>query len=169
MLHDVDRVLRRYGGVASRDVFRHDGLSRHRLDNEVLSGALVAPMARTYCRPWDADLVEIREAAALRSVGQPAAFSHLSGLRRWQLLEDYTGPVHVTVPTYRLPRGSTELTIHRVAPFPAVLRLDKLITTTVAASVVASWPLIPPIDQRAPAIVATQAPRDARRAAARTR
>jgi very-short-patch-repair endonuclease len=155
-VHDIDHILTSYGGVASRDVFRHHGVSRHRLDNEVRSGTLLAVLPRTYCRPWDADLVDVREAAALRSVGQPAALSHLSALRRWQLFDDYTGPVHVTVPIHRLPRGSTELTIHRSAQFPPVVRLRGLVTTTVAASVAGSWPLIPAIDRRAPAILASR-------------
>lgn len=149
-------MLRRCRGIASRDLLRRFGLTRHQLDNEVRSGALATPFPRVHCRPWDQDDVALRERGAVMSVGLPAAVSHLSALRRWELLPDYTDPVHLSVPDTRFPRSHPGLLVHRVTQFPAVVRLDGLITVDAGHAIVTSWPLVPPRDRRAPAIDAVR-------------
>lgn len=156
MREDVDRMLARYGGVASRQMLSDLGLSRHQLDNEVKSGALVALLPRAYCRPWDLDEIAILERAALTSVGCPAALSHLSALRRWDLLESHSQPVHISVPANRYPRAHDGLRVHRVQRLPALVRQNRLLTVEAAAAVVTSWPLLAHADRRAPAIDAVR-------------
>jgi very-short-patch-repair endonuclease len=153
---DVDRMLRRCGGVASRELLFRQGLDRHRLDNEVRSGALVAVFPRAYCRPWDVDEVEIRERGALMSVGHPVSLSHLSALRRWGVLARADESVHVTVPARRLPRGADGLVVHRVNRFPPVVKHSKLITVTAPTAITTSWPLLRGPDERAPAVTAVR-------------
>lgn len=82
MREEIDAMLARCGGAASRELLLRQGLSGVRLDAEIRQGALVRPFPRTYCRPWDADCSDTLERAALFSVGMPAALSHLTALRR---------------------------------------------------------------------------------------
>lgn len=156
MRDDIQRILDRCGGLASRALLLRHGISRHAIDNEVRSGALVALAPGVYCRPWDADQVELHERAALVGLGRATAISHLSGLRRWGLPDGAPHPVHVSVPARRAPRQTDRLAVHRVARFPPVVRLDGLVTVTAESAIVTSWPLLGVQDRRAPAIEAVR-------------
>jgi hypothetical protein len=125
---DLDELLPRFGGAASRNLLLRGGVTRTQIDNAIRRGRLVAVLPRTYCRPWDVDDVAIRERAALMSVGHPAALSHLSGLRRWRLLEIPPDAVHVTVPVHRYLQPTSEIVVHRATRFPPVVLLDRSLT-----------------------------------------
>jgi very-short-patch-repair endonuclease len=148
-------MLARCGGVATRSLLFRQGLARVTLDGEVRSGALVTVAPETYCRPWDADQIEIRERGALMSTGCGASLSHLSALRRWKLL-DLAEQVHITVPAKRNPRGCDSIVTHRATRYPPVVRLNGLVTVDAATAVVTSWPLLAGPDQRGPAITAVR-------------
>lgn len=152
----VDNLLAARAGVASRaDLLTV--LTRHELDDEIRRGHLVAPFPRAYCRPWDLDHPPIRERAGLVSVGQPAALSHLSALRRWNIPTPETEQIHVTVPIGRHPIGrSPGLTVHRTRVRTRVRRVGGLLTVAAEVAVVRSWPLLSGSEQRAPAIAAVR-------------
>jgi very-short-patch-repair endonuclease len=156
MRPEIDDFLAARGGVATRDELLQL-LTRSQLDHEVARGHLVAPFPRAYCRPWDVEHPPIRDRAALASVGQPAALSHLTALRRWGLTAPATPRVHITVPIARHPIGRMPaLTVHRTR-VPTMTRIvDGLRTVDPAVAVVRSWPLMPGVDQRAPAIEAVR-------------
>jgi very-short-patch-repair endonuclease len=153
MIAQIDRLLARTGGVASRSRLL-TVTTRAQLDREIRSGHLVSQFPRAYSRPWDWDVV--LERAALVSVGPPAALSHTSALRRWRLPAGTSTAIHVTVPARRHPIGDEQLTIHRVTHFPRVLKVNGLITVSVADAVVGAWPLLVGPDQRAAALAATR-------------
>jgi very-short-patch-repair endonuclease len=153
---DLDELLPRFGGAASRNLLLRGGVTRTQIDNAIRRGRLVAVLPRTYCRPWDVDDVAIRERAALMSVGHPAALSHLSGLRRWRLLEIPPDAVHVTVPVHRYLQPTSEIVVHRATSFPPVVLLDRSLTVELPFAVASSWPLLPPSERRGPAIRAVR-------------
>lgn len=154
MLHEIDAVLRRVGGVASRRRLL-TVVTRHQLDYEIRTGRLVAPFARALCRPWDADF--LRERAALVSVGPPAALSHTTALRQWSVLDRAadTG-VHISVPASRSLRPQPGLVLHRVLRMPPTFRVTGLPTVSLAAALIGSWPLLPRRERREPAITAVR-------------
>lgn len=154
MLLEIDRVLSRAGGVASRRRLLHV-VSRHQLDHEVRTGRLVMPFRRALCRPWDADFV--RERAALVSVGPPAALSHETGLRQWQLLPKSADDlVHVSVPADRSIRAQPGLQVHRVARLPRTLRVDGLPTVALSDALIGAWPWMSRGLRRGPVIAAVR-------------
>jgi hypothetical protein len=147
---EIDGLLVRCGGVASRARLLTVA-SRGQLDHEVRAGRLVVPFPRAYCRPWEAEFV--RERAALTSVGPPAALSHLTALRRWQLLPAAPdAAIHLSVPAHRGPVSRPGLVVHRVARLPPVASADGLPTVHPADAIVSSWSLLTPRDQRGPVI-----------------
>ncbi len=151
----VDEVLKRYGGVASRRrLLEH--LPVAELDDEIRRGRLVRVFRRAYCRPWDADLTETQVRGALASVGSPVALSHVTALHRSGLLDEQPDRIHLSVPAQRVLRPQQGIAVHRVARFPTLHRVDGLVTTCVAASVIDSWPLLRGRDQRASAIAAVR-------------
>lgn len=156
-MHDaVDEILMRHHGAASRGQLLAV-LTRSRLDHEVARGELVAPFPRAYCRPWDADIPRIRQAAALASVGPPAALSHVTALQRWELLAPFSDRVHVTVPIGRHPIGRAPgLVVHRTRVPTRTQAVGGLRIVAPEFAVVRSWPMIVGLDQRAPAILAVR-------------
>ena len=157
MLPEIDALLRRSGGVATRGRLL-TVVSRSALDRETRTGRLVSPFARVWCRPWDADQPTILDRAALMSVGTPAALDRRTALRRWDLVDEPAQrDTHVAVPVRRSPRRQAGLVVHRVMQFPPVVRMDGLIVTSAAEAVVTSWADDDGPDRRGPAIAATRA------------
>ena len=152
----IDALLAACGGVTSRRLMFKAGITRATADCELRTGALVRVMPRAYCRPWQADSVDIHERAALMSLGMPAALSHLSTLRRWELLDTPPSQVHATVPARRCIQSTPLLVVHRANRFPPVVRYQGLVTVTVAHAVASSWPLLAGSGQRDPAIKAVR-------------
>jgi very-short-patch-repair endonuclease len=156
MRSEIDDVLARFGGAASRAVLL-SVVTRNQLDDEVARGHLVTPFARAYCRPWDADHRPVLERAAIASVGEPVALSHLTALWRYELLDDARERIHVTVPDGRHPIGrQPRLTVHRTRVPTRIRTVGGLPTVEPATALVRSWPLMPGPDQRVPAIEAVR-------------
>lgn len=156
MRPEIDDFLAARGCVASREELLRV-VTRSQLDHEIARGHLVAPFPRAYCRPWDVDHPPVRERTALVSVGQPAALSHLTALRRWGLTSPATSQVHLTVPIARHPIGRVpSLVVHRTRVPTLTRTLDGLRTIDPAVAVVRSWPLVAGADQRAPGIEAVR-------------
>jgi len=156
MRPEIDAYLASHLGAAARSELLTI-VSRNQLDDEIARGLLVAPFPRAYCRPWDADERAVLERAAVASVGQPVALSHLSGLRRYALLEDWDPLIDVTVPNDRHPIGRTPgLRVHRTRVPTRVRMIDGLPVVEPATAIVRSWPLLAGAEQRAPAILAVR-------------
>jgi very-short-patch-repair endonuclease len=161
MRTEIDQLLTARGGAASRAELL-TVVSRNQLDDEVARGHLLAPFPRAYCRPWDADLWPILERAALASVGNPAALSHLTALGRWTLPAPPPDGIHVTVPIGRHPIGrhpigsAPGLVVHRTRVPTRIREVDGLAVVEPATAIVRSWPLCAGLDQRAAAIAAVR-------------
>jgi very-short-patch-repair endonuclease len=109
-----------------------------------------------YAHPWDADRVEVRELAAILSLGRPAWLSHLTALRRWAMREGDVAPVHASVPSTRCIRGTENLIVHRSTGIPRLVNLGGVATTARALTLAQSWPLLAGPDQRGPTIRAVR-------------
>lgn len=155
MRDDIEAVLQRSGGATSRSILARNGIARTALDHEVRTRGLIRVFPRGYVRPWDEGEPEQRERAAYFGIGWPVAFSHLTALRRWQLVEE-AAEIHLTVPNNRCPRRQQGLVVHRASRFPPVVRVDGVIITQPAEAIVASWPLLAARERRAPAITAVR-------------
>ncbi len=153
---DLYDLLAESGHVASRaDLVA--ALGRHRVDNAIKSGQLAAVFPRTYAAPWNLDQPDVRRRAALLSVGGQAALSHLTALERYDLPVPDGHPIHVTAYNPRHPRGVPgQLVVHRTLLPLEARELDGLPVTRVESSLLTSWPLLPPPEQRAPLILAAQ-------------
>ena len=151
---DLDAVLAQHGGAAGRSDLL-PLLGRHRLDNFVKSGQLVAVFPRAYARPWDADLVTVRRRAALKSVGGETALSHLTALAMRSLPVPPDVPLHVTAFLQRHPRGVPgELIVHRSQVPLRARDLDGFPVVGPETAIATSWPLLAGAEQRAPLIEA---------------
>jgi hypothetical protein len=153
---NIDDLLASLGRVGSREHLLST-LSRATLDDKVRRGDLVTVFPRTYARPWDADDREVRQRAALYSVGGEVALSHVTALQRWGLPVPDDAPIHVTAYNPRHPRGVPgQLVVHRtLLPLHALVRDDVPIVRPELA-LVTSWPLMDGPMQRAPLIQASQ-------------
>lgn len=131
-------------------------VTRAQLDDEVRRGRLVLVFRGTYSRPWDAEDPDVRERAAVLSVGGSAALSHCSALRRWGLAAGGE-QIHVVAPERRRPRGQPGgLVVHRTrTPTPARV-VEGVRTVTTECAIVQSWPLLAEADRRGPAIQAVR-------------
>lgn len=75
-------------------------------------------------------------AATLWSKG---VLSHASALALWDVVPTTSGPVHVTVPADRFPRGTTGVVVHRTTvPLP-FHRIRDVPVTTLGRSLVDAW------------------------------
>lgn len=150
----IDDLLADHAGVLERNAGVRL-LGRHRFDNEVKSGGLVAVFPRTYARPWDIDDVAVRLRAAVLSVGGEVALSHVTALALRGLPAGDDARVHVTAYNPRHPRGVVgQLVVHRTRlPLDAGL-VDGLPAVSCEAAVLNSWPLLTGADQRAPLLEA---------------
>jgi very-short-patch-repair endonuclease len=153
MLPEIDAVLARAGGVATRRRLLQV-VTRHQFDHEVRTGHLAVPFRGAFCRPWNADFLQDR--AALVSVGPPAALSHLTAIHRWQVWHAPAEAVQLVVLAARCPRPRPGIQLHRVATMPPLLRVDGLPTVDLPHALVQSWPLLPSHDRRAPVIEAVR-------------
>lgn len=79
----------------------------------------------------------VRARAAMLWTGGP--LSHVSALHAAGLVTAPDGPVHVTVPTRRLPRGGTRVVTHRSDRRLVTVRLSRLEVVAVERSIVDAW------------------------------
>lgn len=99
-------------------------------DLVVLQPGVVALAAR-------ADEWSVRATAAVAWSGAP--LSHLSAVRAAGLVADESGPVHVTVPLARLPRGRSETVVHRSDRRLVTVRFGRLEVVAPERSLVDAW------------------------------
>jgi very-short-patch-repair endonuclease len=151
---DIEQELARFGRVASRTQLV-EVLGRHRFDNAVKGGRVIAVFPRVYALPWDVDELETRQRGALLSVGGQVALSHLTAIGRRDLPVPLDTPLHVTAYQPRHPRGvPDELVVHRtLRPFQAEVR-DDLASVRLETALTTSWPLLTGPAQRAPLVEA---------------
>lgn len=151
----IDSVLNDYGQVANREQLL-TRVSRAELDDEIRRGNLLRLFPRAYVRPWLGDVPDLRQLAAVRSVGGDAALSHLSALARWGLIEA-ADPLHVTAYLTRHPRGvAGQLVVHRTKRPMRTSYANGIPVVELETSLVNSWPLLTGADQRAPLILAAR-------------
>ncbi len=112
MYPDLDAILEAHGGACSRAQLLAV-MSEARLGNEIRGRRLSRVFPRAYARPWRVDEVDVREKAAIVSVGAPVAISHTTALRRWGATIDDSEPLHVTIPATRRVQNAPGLVIHR--------------------------------------------------------
>lgn len=150
----IDEVLARCGGAAARQPLLAV-VTAGQLDDELRRHHLVRPFPGVYCRPWDAQAPDVRERAALVSVGAPAVLSHRTAIRRWGLGHG-DDDVHVSVPHGRSVRRRAGLVAHRVVRLPQSFLVRGLPTAPRETAVVSSWPLLGHADRRRTAIDAVR-------------
>jgi very-short-patch-repair endonuclease len=154
----VDDPFERYlaeFGAASRE-YLVQAVGRHRFDNAVKSGQLVAVFPRAYAYPWMAELESVRRRSALLSVGGEAALSHTTVLDVYGLpVQAFDSRIHVTAYLPRHPRGvPDELVVHRTRRPLAARSVDGLPVVHLEDALIASWPYATGPGQRAPMIEA---------------
>lgn len=162
MRPEISELLDRYGGVVTRaDLLAV--LPLHVVDHAVASRALVRVFPRTYTTPDGAGDPEIHLRAALRYAGPEAALSHTSGLAAWGIAVPAVPQVHVSAHRTCRLRHAAGLVVHHRGGFfcapPAVLTRDGLKVVRLEGCLVDSWPLLSPLDRRAPVIGAVQSRR----------
>jgi very-short-patch-repair endonuclease len=141
----------------------------HRFDRAVRRGELRRIFPRVYVPDYLVLDEDVRRRAGLRSAGPGAALSHISALAAWGLqpaLDPWFADrgidvpdVHVTVGSGQ-PRGADGLCVHRRKDFaplpPQAMARDGAATARLERALVESWPLLPPVDRRAPVIRAVR-------------
>jgi very-short-patch-repair endonuclease len=151
---DVEALLAEQGGVATREQLI-EIIGRHAFDNAVKVRRLVAVFPRVYAWPWDVEVPEVRQRAALRSVGGDVALSHLTALSARGLWVPETPTIHVTAYQPRHPRGVPgELAVHRTKLPLDPTEVTGLPTVRLESALTTSWPMLSGPDRRAPAIEA---------------
>ena len=131
------------------------------IDGGVRRGELVRIFPRVFVEPWLADDPTTRRRAALRYAGGRAALSHLSALAQHGVHTATAGnQVHLTVDASVRLAGAPGLVVHRRTGLslepPVVVWRDELPVVPVDRAIVESWPLLRPLDRRAPAIVSVR-------------
>jgi len=159
MRPEIRELLDRFGGVVTRDQLVAV-LPVHVVDHAVRSGTLQRLFPCTYAIPSTLDNPEICRRGALRYAGSDAALSHTSGLQAQGMSVADGARVHVlTDRTCRL-RHAAGLVMHHRQGFrcrpPAVLMRDGLNVVRLEGCLVDSWPILSPLDRRAPVIFAVQ-------------
>src|SRR3954452_13529762 len=147
--------VRRRGLITRADAMRLVG--EHVVDDAVRVGAIARVFSGVYTLPGVADDLGVRRRGAL--VRRPrGALSHTDGLDVWDLPTAVDGTVHMTVPETDSSTDIDGLTLHRrrgfVAEPPSIVVRRGLRVVRLEQAIVESWPLLPAVDRRVPAIVA---------------
>lgn len=148
--------MRREGGV----IRRADALSQfpcHVLDDAARVGLVVLAHPGVYRLAGDPDETTRRHAAL--AYCQDGALSHTDALDVWGLPTVATRLVHVTVGP-DAPRTSRGVHLHRRIDHdpepPTVVSRGGFRVVRIEQAVIESWPLLPLVERRAPAIVAVR-------------
>ena len=141
----------------------------HHFERAVRRGELRRIFRNAYARPEDWLDPTVRRLAGVRSVGADAAVSHTSALCQWDLtatLEPWLADAGIRVPDVHVtvgrgqPHDQEGLIVHRRRGFDAGAPLALVRaggpTVRLERALVESWPLIPPLDRRAPVIAAVR-------------
>jgi len=148
-------AIRRGGVITRRDALTI--VAAHVIDDALVSGAIVRVFPEVYTLPDHREDRRIlrRGAQAYRPDG---AISHVDALDVWGLPTVLDDTVHFTVsPAKRVGRipGLTPHHRHMFEPAPPQVLIRRgLRVVKLEQAVVESWPLLPEIDRRVPAIVA---------------
>jgi very-short-patch-repair endonuclease len=169
--HIVDEVLRLSGAVAERAALV-ESIGRVQLDAEIRRSRLVQVFPRVYARPWDLDDRDVRDRAAVLSVGGDAAICGVSALRRWNLPAPSDDRIHVIVSRTSRPRSRhPDLVVHRTKLPTSAVSLARVATQSRELAILWAWVSLSGSDRRAPAITAVRnrdlSPRSLRRVALR--
>ena len=148
--------MRRRGGVIRRDEAL--GLfPTYLVDDALRAGAITLAHPGVYRLP-DADDRATRRRAALAFCPN-GALSHTDALDVWRLPNIQSSRVHVTV-NKADSQQSASIQIHRRTGYrpeaPWAFICDGLRTVCLDQAIVESWPLLPTLDRRAPAIIAVR-------------
>jgi len=133
----IDRLLDERGGACSRAELL-TVVSEAELGNEVRRRRLERIFPRAYARPWMADQPDVRDRAAIASVGAPVAISHTSALRRWGAPTD-DDQVHVTTLIGRRFERTPGLIIHVTSQHLTCSRDRGVLTAAPEYAVVQTW------------------------------
>ncbi|MDT4936958.1 MAG: hypothetical protein QOG80_629 [Pseudonocardiales bacterium] len=156
MLIDIDEILTRNGGVAEYAELI-EAMGKSAADNQVRYGRVVQIFPRTYARPWDIADPDVRDHAAVLSVGGDAAISGVSALRRWQLPAPADDRIHVIVSRTSRPRSRHPmLIVHRTQLPTASVELARVRTQAREHAIAWAWTELSGPDRRAPAITAVR-------------
>lgn len=148
------------GGAISRDQALA-ALPEHVIDDAVRAGVVVSLFPGVYAATELADDPNTRRHAALLYVPS-GALSHLDALDIWGLAvgEVERPQVHLTAPRSQPFSDVPGLVLHRRKSFtigaPRSLIRNGVRVVRLEQAVIESWPLLPEIDRRVPAIVATR-------------
>lgn len=126
--------------------------ARHVVDDAVRAGVIVPVFPGVYVLREHQRDTSIRRLAALEH-RRGSALSHTDALEVWNLPSSPGGAIHLTVPATQPKSCVAGLEVHRRRRFDVVVR-GGLRVVPLEQAVVESWPLLPPIDRRVPAIVA---------------
>ncbi|MDQ1748058.1 MAG: hypothetical protein QOD07_2321 [Frankiaceae bacterium] len=151
MRRDLLAWAARHGGVFTRA----DALTRfapHIVDDAVQDGAILRVLPSTYALANDRDTLR-RAALAHRP---DAALAALDALDVWGLLGDQRahGPIRMVTGSGHRESTVPQLRISRRTNPPTVVVRAGLRVTRLEETIIDSWPHLPPIDRRAPALVA---------------
>jgi hypothetical protein len=132
-------------------------VAEHVLDDALAAGLLVRIFPEVYTRPDAAEEVATLRHGALAH--RPAgALSHTDALDAWRLPTALSEGVHVTVSADEPSTEWPGLRLHRRSGYqpttPFTMVRDGLRVVRIEQAIVESWPLLPAIDRRSPAIVA---------------
>ena len=156
MRDDLDHILKQAGGVGDyADLAASVGKSR--LDNEIRRGRLRAVFPRAYAWAWDVDDRDVRDLAAVVSVGGDAALAGVSALRRRALPAPADQRIHVIVSRTSRPRSrQPDLVVHRTKLPTPNTSVDGIPTQSCELAVAWAWVALTGADRRAPAITAVR-------------
>lgn len=156
MHEGIDAALKRSGGVADYPALAAE-VGKSAVDNDIRRGRLRAVFPRAYVRPWDLDDRNVRDLAAVVSVGGDAAISSASALRRWQLPAPTDHRIHVIVSRTSRPRSRhPDLVVHRTKLPTTSVAVEGVATQTRELAIAWAWVALRGSDRRAPAIVAAR-------------
>lgn len=158
MRAELIAAIRARGGICTRD--EACGVAAvHVVDDAVRVGALRVAAPAVYALPELPDNTELRRRVALAH-HRDGALSHTDALDVWGLPGALDGSVHVTVRGDHSACLADGVKLHRRRYFrdePGVVRVrDGLRVVRIEQAVIDSWPLLPALDQRAPAIIAVR-------------
>ncbi|MCO7221463.1 DUF559 domain-containing protein [Klenkia sp. PcliD-1-E] len=144
----IDRLLKGQHGLATRrDLLRVAPVGV--VDGYVASGRLRRVFPHVYTARGNPATGDRRLRAAVLCAGAPALLSHTTALAVHGVRE-HTGPVHLTIDETRRRAGNRDLAVHRRVDLATADRTSVrgLPVTTLADSLVDSWPLLPRAERR---------------------
>lgn len=128
----VAQLARCDHGVLATPELLACGLTRPGIQRRVEAGRLHRLYQGVYAVGHAALSREGRWLAAVKASGPNAALSHQSAAQLWTLMPRYAGPIHITAPANRNPRGARGLAVHRSRTLTdgETVRRNRILVTT---------------------------------------